>query len=347
RVRNMQLVPITVTVDRSITFDQISKEFIGKSAAVPITVVNKSQEPYSLRSGTRLMNQAGMIFKTQEPLNVAPGEEVTVRTEADDLDIYGEIIGERGNVPAGVRWDFPGLAPEERAVVYGENRAESRGGTTEFRTVLSQGDLDLAKKRLEQELLVIAKQLVDEERTLLNMAMGKNGSLEMLFGKGEELSKIAYHDFKLPTQFLGEQVTSIPIEGKITYTVHAYDATAIFENLKGELASHVGEGKELITETLTIDRMIVYIIAWDDGLQWIKLTVDITGTEQFVLDSLSPTGARLSKKIREEVAGKSKEDALRVIKNLPEIEKVDIVLWPPWSRTLPGILSHISITPQK
>ena len=151
-----------------------------------------------------------MIFKTLEPLNIPPGGEITVRTKADDLDLYGEIIGERGNVPAGVRWEFPGLAPEERLLIYGENMAEAKGGTTSYRTVLSQGDLNLAKKRLEQELLATAKQLVDEERTLRNM--GSDGGLEMLYY--EELTKIEFRDFVLPTQFLNEAVTSIPVEEK-------------------------------------------------------------------------------------------------------------------------------------
>lgn len=342
RVRTMPLIPITVHVERSITFDQISKEFIGKSAEALITIVNKSNESYSLRTGTRLLNQAGMIFKTLEPLNIPQGNEIAVRAKAGDLDLYGEIIGERGNVPAGVRWEFPGLAPEERLLIYGENRAETKGGTTSYRTVLSQSDLNVAKKRLEQELLATAKQLVDEERTIRNM--GGDGGLEMLYY--EELTKTGFKDFVLPTQFLGEAVTSIPVEGKITYTTFAYDAKAILDMLSEELEAHVSEGKELLRETLTMDRMIVHVIGYDDDLRWIKLTVDLTGTEQFVLDPLSPTGARLNKKIRESVAGATREEAFRIVKNLPEVERVQIFVWPPWSRRLPKILSHISITPQ-
>src|SRR3989338_4765824 len=143
----------TAIIEKSITFDQISKEFIGKSAEALITIINKSNERYSLRTGTRLMNQAGMIFKTLEPINISAGDELTIRTRAENLDIYGEIIGARANVPAGIKWEFPGLAPEERTLIYGENRADVKGGTTSYRTVLSQADVDLAKKKLEHELL--------------------------------------------------------------------------------------------------------------------------------------------------------------------------------------------------
>ena len=344
RVRTMPLIPINVIIEKSITFDQISKEFIGKSAEAIITIINKSNERYSLRTGTRLMNQAGMIFKTLEPINISAGDELTIRTRAENLDIYGEIIGARANVPAGIKWEFPGLAPEERTLIYGENRADVKGGTTSYRTVLSQADVDLAKKKLEHELLSNAKQLVDEERILRNVGKGEGVVYEMLYY--DELTKIEYHDFVLPTQFLGEPVTSIPIEGKISYTAYAYDSQAILNMLSEELEAHVTEGRELLKDTLKMERMIVHVIDYADDLSWIKLTVDLTGTEQFVLDALAPTGARLNKKMREEVAGMSKEDALRIIKNLPEVEKVQIQLWPPWSGELPRILSHITIEPQ-
>ncbi|MBI3331828.1 hypothetical protein HYZ99_02600 [Candidatus Peregrinibacteria bacterium] len=344
RVRIMPLIPITVNVTRAITFDQISKEFLGTSAEMSVTIINKAQEPYSLRTGTRLMNQAGMIFKTLEPLNVSPGEEVTLRARADDLDLYGKIIGDRGNVPADVKWEFPGLAPEERVLVYGINRTPARGGTSSFRTVLHQQDLDIAKKRLEEELMATAKQLVDEERIVRNMSRADEGKLEMLYY--EELTKTEFKDFLLPTQFLGEPVNSIPVEGSVTYTTYAYDAQAILTMLSEELNAHVGEGKRLLKDTIGLERMNVHVISFDDNLNWIKLTVDLSATEQFILDPLSPTGAKFGKKVREAIAGKTVEEGKRIVKNFPEAEKVDINLWPPWGRSVPHILSHITIAPQ-
>jgi hypothetical protein len=343
RVRTMPLIPITVTLNRSMTFDQISKEFIGTSAEVAMTIINRSTERYSLRSGTRLMNQAGMIFRIQEPLNIDPGQEMTIRAKADDLDLYGEIIGERGNVRAGLKWEFPGLAPEERKLVDGENRVEARGGTTAYRSVLQQSDLEIARKRLELELLTNAKQLADEELTIRNME-GTQVKLEMLYY--EELTKVRYEKFVLSTQFLGEPVSSVPIEGSITYKSYAYDASALLTMLREELLSHVGEGERLLSESIGFDRMVVHVIDYADDLSWIKLTVDLSGTSQFILDPLKPTGAQFGKKVREAVAGELLSDAFRIIKNFPEVDTVEIRLWPPWHRTLPTIRSQISIVPQ-
>jgi len=340
RVRMMELRPIRVEIRRHLTFDQISKDFVGEKAGGEVTVLNRSAEVYSLRSKTRVVNNAGMVFHLLDPINVGPGEELTVRVESADLDLYGDVIGERGNLPAGLRWDFPGLSSEERQLVYAENRTALQGGRTSFRTVLHQKDIDVARKQLEQDLLATAKQLVDEERELYN-SRHVDGSLEILYY--EELTESAYHDFVLPDAFLGQAVTSIPLEGALTYTAYAYDAMGILRMLSDELAMHVSEGKRLLPDTIGLDRLIAHVIDYADDLSWVKLTVDLSGTEQYILDPLSPAGARFSKRVREHVTGLSRPDALRILRNLPEVDNAKIRLWPPWNDVLPRIPSHITI----
>jgi len=39
------------------------------------------------------------------------------------------------------------------------------------------------------------------------------------------------------------------------------------------------------------------------------------------------------------------EEALRIVKNLPEVDQVEISIWPPWSPKLPPIPTHIYIEP--
>jgi hypothetical protein len=340
RVRRMELLPIEVEIEKNITFDQISKEFVGTNAEVPMTVMNKSDEEYALLRGSRLTNQAGMVFRLMESVIIDPNEEITVRAVADDLDLYGEIIGERGNVPADRKWEFPGLKKEERALVYAENRTQAIGGTTSYTTVLKEDDLELAKKQLKQELVTAARQLVEEERLLFN-SRSSDSVMEIL--NYDELTKSEFHDFVLPNQFLGEQMQSIPVSGFLTYTSYSYDIQEVLNLLSTELKSHIGEGRELLEETLTLDRLVTHVIDYEDDFSWIKLTVDLSGTERHILDPLTPTGAKFAKHIRELVTGKSKTDALRIIKNLPEVDAVEASLWPPWNRTLPGIPSHITI----
>jgi len=342
RVRTMELWPVKADITKTITYDQISKQFIGESARADITIVNNAEEVYSLRSGSRLVNQAGMIFRMLDAINIEPGEQIVVRAKADDLDLYGEIIGERGNVPAELKWDFAGLSYTEQDLVYGINEEPGRGGTTAYREVLAEEDLQAAKTQLMSELHNEAKQLVDEKRDVFN-AEHENQTMEMLYY--EELTTVEYDEIDLPRQFIGIPTQTIPVEGTIHYTAFAYDSQYVLELLAEELKTHVGEGRRLLNETVNLNRLIAHVIDYSDDLSWIKLTVDLSGTEQYVLDPLSPWGARFAKSVRDLVTDLGTKEAKRIIKNLPEVEEASIHLWPPWNRTLPAIPSQIKITP--
>ena len=342
RVRVMELVPVTVRIDRTITFDQISKDFIGENAHVLMKVINESDEPYWLKAGSRLVNEAGIIFRIQASIKVEPRDAVLVNALADDIDLYGEIIGSRGNIPAGLHWNFIALGKEEQQLVYAVSETEGSGGTNEHRTVLQRKDIDVGVEKLKEELLALAKQLVDERRELYN-AEHSLEILELLYY--EELTKVSYVDIVLPEQFVGEPVGSVPIEGSIIYTAYGYDTKEVLDLLSRELKTHVGEGRRLIEETLSLDRLVAHVIDYEDDLSWIKITVDLSGTQQYVLDPLSPTGAVFAKKVREHVQGLSLEDAKRIVNNFPEVERASVSLWPPWSGTLPTILSSIIVEP--
>jgi hypothetical protein len=344
-VRTMPLLPITVTIERATTYDDITEEEIVTSAEMLLTIINRSGEEYALRQGSRLANQAGMIVRLLDSIIIDAGTEAHVRARAEERDVYGKKLGERGNVPAGVRWDFVGLGEDERKAVFAENRSPASGGTTLKRTVLVRQDLDAAKAKLEQELLTVAKKAADEQQELWNAEHPEEWR-EILRPQFTPLEIVRYSDFTLPEYLLGEPLGSIPVEGTITYTVFAYDASAILNLLSDELRSHVREGKELLDESLTLEHLEIRVIGFADDFSWIKLTAELTGTDRYVLEPLSPSGALFAKSVREKVAGEPTDGALRILKNMPEVESVTISIWPPWTGTLPEIPAHISIEPQ-
>lgn len=342
RVRVMDLVPLTVRETRTMTFDQISKEFIGVNAQTVMKVINTSTEPYWLKAGSRLRNQAGMTFKILDSIKIESFDETLVRAEAEPEDIYGEIVGDRGNIPEGLKWYFPGLTKEEQELVYAENIEPGEGGISEYRHVLSPDDLEIARKKLESELLSQAKQIVDERKALAN-ADGTYGNLELLYY--DELTKIRYVDFVMPEEFLGKPVESVPVQGSIVYVMYGYDSQEVLDMLSRELRTHVGEGRRLIEGTLDLTRLVTHVIDYEDDFSWIKLTVDLSGTEQFILDPLSPTGAVFAKKVRKNVVGLHCDDAERIVVNYPEVKKAEVSVWPPWTRTLPTIPTSVIIEP--
>ncbi len=342
RVRIMELLPITVEVNRTITFDQVSKQFTGKNARAVMKVMNNADEPYWLKATSKLRNEAGVVFRIEDSIEVPAGGATLVQAKADPVDVYGQIVGERGNVPAGVRWNFPGLTRDEQQLVYAINTEPATGASSTYRTILSAEDMSLAEKQMKAELLTEAKQIMDERKAVLN-AEHTDRVYDLLYY--DDLTKTEYRDIVLPSQFLGFPVQTVPVQGGIVYTMFAYDTKDVLDTLSAELASHVGAGRRLLTQTLTLDRLVAHVIDYDDNFSWVKITVDLSGSEQYVLDPLSPTGAVFARKVRDAIKGIAFSDAERILSNFPEVKRAELRLRPPWSRTLPGIPSSIVIEP--
>ncbi len=342
-IRTLPLYPVRVHVKKTVTFKDISKEFTGTNAETVMTIVNGSAEELALKGGSRLTNQAGMVFRTALPVTIPAKGRASVKAMADSMDVYGQVIGDRGNIPAGVSWEFLALPEELRKQIKVTNATTATGGKTAYRTVLRNEDLQIADRRLRQELLATAKQMVEDERTAQNTAGRKQ--LELL--TKDDVIQMTYSGVVLPREFIGQAVESVPVKGELIYTVPAYDLKAVHNQFGSELLNHVGEGKRLIPGSSHVDPQRVIIIEYDDNHAWIKITVDLVGTEQFILDPLDPAGARFGRKVRQTVTGITKAEALRILRNFPEVDRVTISLWPPWNDLLPAIPSSISIDPQK
>jgi hypothetical protein len=283
-----------------------------------------------------------MVFRIQRFAEVAGGGTETVPAVADEIDTYGEIIGERGNVPAGVRWEIPGLSEEERKSIYAENRAFAQGGATAYKNALQKSDLDIARKRLEQQLLAEAKKEVEERMQSLNLTAGM--TLRLL--NNDQLVKATYTGFILPLDQLNQPVSSIMVEGGLEFRMLVYDAQRVLDLISGELIARIPPEKKLLSDTVSLKQLDVRIFDYADDLSWLKATAELSATEQYVLDPLTPSGARFARTVREKITGMTVSEAVRFVKNLPEVEKVKIRMWPPWSAVLPSIPSNISIVTQ-
>lgn len=346
RVRTLPITLLTVHIDRTITYDQISKNFTGTNAHMTVTVYNDADEQYSLRKGTRILNQAGMKFRLQDDLILPAHSKHDVRAEADPIDQYGEVLGERGNVPAGVKWDFPGLSEKERTFVYARNAKPATGGATSYVNRLSKEDIEGgpqhpgARQMLQQELLNVAKQQVEEERQSRNKLEG----IHLVQLNYQDLTKAVFRDFNLSEDFIGQNVATIPIQGSIDYTVILYDENDLLNLLKREVYARIPTDKTVVESSLSKENMDLNVIApWDDDFRWVKITADLTYTERYVINPITPSGAKFGKYIRDSVQGKTVSEALRIIRNLPEVDSVEISVWPPWAFTLPTLGSNIAI----
>ena len=62
---------------------------------------------------------------------------------------------------------------------------------------------------------------------------------------------------------------------------------------------------------------------------------ELTAMREFLEDACTQAPADV---------GLTVDEALRIVRNMPEVETAEISMWPPWSRRLPHIPAHISVS---
>lgn len=332
---------VDTVVDVTITYDATGELFSGENASGTITLYNEADYEWSLVAFTRLQSPDGVIFRTQQFVTIPPAtaagpSTMDVSVLADEKDSDDSVIGDRGNLDAGTRFVLPGLREVSQSLLYGENAAPLTGGKTVVTKYVIPEDFDAAYARVESELNAGAQEALQAEVDALNSEQGSD--LVLLTG---DFSFDTYDpDIYIP-DVEGDQVPSFEVTGSMAISGVAYNYSELVNILRSELKLKKSPEKQL----KSIDESSLYyeVFDIDRGAKKIKITASIKGVEEYVLDPEEESGARLIKKIKDHIAGKSIDEAEEYIQNLEEINTVDIKSWPVWAPTIPNVVENIKI----
>lgn len=335
--------PIETTVVRSITHTSTGKQFSerGSNASGKITIINSSNAAWPLIPQTRFQTDEGIVFRITDTVNVPAASstelgKVEALVVADQVDAYGAIVGERGNIGPG-RFFLPGLSESSQTKLYAESYEDMTGGVTDYVSFVSEEDVEAAKSRLNDELVKGAiEELKEAVRREVELA---GGEISYTLLEGEGAIKVGEVFIEVEEGLSGREVSEFTVSGQVSVSGVYYQHDAMLEILKNELLLKKSPQKELlrINEESTSYR----IFEWDEAGGKIKLTVNIKGIEQYEIDPEKENGARLLQKIKDHIKGKDIEEAKQYIQNLPEINKVEIDSWPIWSPTVPSLADNI------
>lgn len=102
-----------------------------------VIIYNKQSKTQPLVAGTRLLTDAGMLFRTDQRVDITPGGKVETTVTADQAGKNGEI--------GPSRFTLPGIWPGLRDKVYAESTEAMIGGTKSV-TIASRDDIEKAKQ---------------------------------------------------------------------------------------------------------------------------------------------------------------------------------------------------------
>ncbi len=335
--------PVTTKVSKTITHTATGKKFSekGSNSSGKLTVVNLTSNAWPLIAKTRFQTSDGIVFRLPEAVTVpaasasGPGK-LEVYVVADPVDANGAIVGELGNVGP-TKFFLPGLKESSRNELYAESTKPMSGGVTDYIAFVSKEDIEAAKGRIENDLIKAANAKLQEAVNQKSDLTGDNKEYILL--DGDKSIKVGEVKVTIDPSLEGKEIKEFSVSGELDVSGVYYDHEAMLEILKEELLLKKSPQKELlrINEESTSYR----IFEWDEANGRIKLTANIKGVEQFVIDPEKENGARLLEKIKEHVAGLDIDSAKAYIQNLPEINKVEVESWPAWSPNIPKLSDNI------
>ncbi|MFC1733773.1 hypothetical protein ACFL6I_26030 [candidate division KSB1 bacterium] len=339
---------INTTTKQTKVFNTASKEFNGLNAKGKIKVVNTGNDAWPLREETRFQSDEGVIFRISKGVIVPPrvrdelGDLVpgnmVVDVEADPFDIYGEPIGDNGNLPP-TRFIIPGLSKYNQRVIWGESEESMVGGVTSYRPIVEAGDIDAAKKQIQDNLVLMAK---DELRTYIDEVNKMNQTNLVLLDDSRYL-KTDLVDLRISDDIEGSYKEKFELFAKIDAQGIAFDFDQLFALLKKELSVRTHPNMRLREDSIVPENITYEVIDEDDLLGQIKITATIIGIEEFAIESSTSAGVRFNSKVKEKILGLEIDEAENLVGNFGEVDAVEIKTWPVWVNKIPHIPESIEI----
>jgi len=342
------LYPLELHFEDRFQFPVISKVFEGQNAQGELKLSNGFAEDITLRDGTRLQTESGLIFFTKHYVKVparseevnekgekvlVPGE-VQVRVVASETDIYQEVIGSRGNISP-QKLDIPGLTSYMQKFIWGENKEAFKGGTTRWRREVQQEDLDAAKDKMNSVLYAKAKEK-------LNMFIReKNIQLEekIILFDIEKYIKNEISNIKFPENILGTRMENFPVSGEMLISAYVYYNKNFYNFMK----SHIEKKRDpkMKIEKINFDSMTFRY--FEETPQEIRVAVDLQGRQSYKITDETMEGEAFEKYIQGLISGMNVVAAEKILHNRPEISQTKITIWPPFKKRLPLIPENIRV----
>ena len=338
---------MTVTKQTKI-FNTTSKLFDGVNAQGFITIYNVSDDEWPLKKETRFQNEDGLIFRIKEGVFI-PAKSVdeegvetpgtfTAAVEADPFDLYDHPIGERGNIGPS-KFIIPGLSEFNQRLLWGESTESMEGGVTRYQRVVQEEDIESAKKQIQDNLTLMAREDLNahlEDSNRLN-----HTNLVLL--DDQRYLRTDLQELRISDDLEGSLRDKFEVFAQIEARGVAYDFDQLFAILKKELKTRAHPDMQIRDDSIRPESISFEPVDQDEVLGQIKITATIKGIQEFVIDSSLQAGLRFSNKVTERVVGLSVEDAESYVGNLPEVDEVEIKLWPIWLTKIPRIADNVEV----
>lgn len=309
----------TVSTDEegTLSADTTGTKQVGTPAKGQVTIFSRLTDTTTIAKGTTLTASNGLAFTFDNTVNVASfsGDTTDPSVTVANIPITSKDIGPEYNLPSGTKFTINGLAKGE---ISAKNDAAFSGGTKKDVTVVAQKDVD-------NLLANLTKNLSDKAKSDMTSKVGGTKQLLPFFTKQDVTKKTLNHQ-------VGDEAKNVSIDATITYDSLTVDknelTTFATQSLKDKLPADANLGGKGIQSDIS-------------DIKQDKNTV--TGTITMKANLLPTIN---TSDLSKQLAGKSFDQAGSILKNISQVESVEMVLQPPLPflpKVLPRLGNHITI----
>jgi hypothetical protein len=340
--RSMKAYDVEAVIDITITHPATGIISEGNNSSGELTIINTADRVWGLVPQTRFQTDNGIVFRIEKEAQVpaasaegSPGT-LVVQVVADPVDANGVPTGERGNVEP-TKFVLPALREDSQDEIYAESYEAMTGGETNVSATVLEDDLIAAREKLIVALEEKALSSLRKE----TLSLGNREGLELVLLEDSDVLVYGNPVVDMPYSVIGDETQEFEITGSLQLTGVAYDSEAVLNILKTEIISGETPGKQLVR--IDEDSISINVLETDLAASIYRFTAQIQGVEEFEIEKDLEGGSKLVKKITEHIAGRSIEEAEAYVQNLPEVNKVQIKIWPSWAPTIPSLPENIKI----
>jgi hypothetical protein len=324
-IGNAFLAAQTVKMEKDLTepVTPTGQKDVGTKATGTVTVKNYCYNPGTLPAGTvfsygatKFVSNASIVVPDATSsthngsFSCSPTTVTASVTAAQNGDSYN-IAQNQAMTIAGV----PGSG--NQLYMTAVSAAQFTGGTSKMATVVTQDDVDKAKND------ALAK---DKDASLAALGDKVPSGFRALDGSQAQTAGVV-----TPAPAVGEQATSASVTVHATYSELAV-SSADFKTMLDSL-----EQKQIGAENQI----------YDDGLKSVKTIAtggDATGARTFKLTADAYGGAKISTAaVAKSLAGKQYGNAMDIAGKEPGVQRVEIIMQPPWAANLPSRVNQIKV----
>ena len=290
-------------------FVSSGKKIKEEKAAGVIRIYNDYSVQQILMVGTRLQAPAEKFqpsldkgenpwFKTKERIVIPPKSH-------KDVNVVADASGPKYNIDASI-FSIPGLAGfPQYTYIYGKSTQKFAGGVkAEFPEVL-QGDLDKAEKEVSDKAVAECLIAVKGEFSPLGSTLK------------DELFKTSIVD-KSFSATAGSESEKFNYQAKAKSEVISFKDEDVRNLVMGIISSQLPEGKSIHQESLKIDYSVN---SSDFGLGKAVISLDVKVKIYSGIDE---------KSLKDSLKGKPLNSAEALLRDNPQITRVQVRLWPFW-----------------